>query len=135
MSWIVGNIHRLMIVSGALTMTMIYAAIAPDAAMRSTFGEGVTNPAAAIVVRNWGVLIALMGALLVYAARRPDMRPLALIVAGASKLAFAGLVLSHGTRFLSYQAGVAVMVDLVWVVLFASYLWLARRRLQVPSAT
>jgi hypothetical protein len=39
MSWIVANIHRLMMVSGVLTLSMVYAAIAPEAALRSTFGE------------------------------------------------------------------------------------------------
>ena len=78
MSWIVANIHRVMIVSGVLTMTMIYAALAPEAALRSTFGESVSGPVADIVVRNWGALIALVGAMLIYAARRPAARPLAL---------------------------------------------------------
>ena len=41
MPWIVANIHRLMIVSGVLTLTMVYAAIAPEAALRSTFGESL----------------------------------------------------------------------------------------------
>ena len=85
MSWIVANIHRIMIVSGVLTMTMIYAALAPQAALRSTFGESVSGPVADIVVRNWGALIALVGAMLIYAARRPAARPMALAVAGASK--------------------------------------------------
>ena len=35
---------------------------------------------------------------------------------------FVALVLSHGGRFLGYQAGVAVAVDLAWVVVFAAYL-------------
>jgi len=39
MTWIVANIKWIMIVSGVLTATMIYAAIAPEAALRSTFGE------------------------------------------------------------------------------------------------
>jgi hypothetical protein len=43
-----------MIVSGVLTMTMVYAALAPEAALRSTFGESVSGPVADIVVRNWG---------------------------------------------------------------------------------
>ena len=64
MSWIVANIHRIMILSGVLTMTMIYAALAPEAALRSTFGENVSGPVADIVVRNWGALIALVGAML-----------------------------------------------------------------------
>jgi hypothetical protein len=58
MWWIVENIHRIMIVSGVLTMTMASAAIAPEAALRSTFGESVSGLVADIVVRNWGALIA-----------------------------------------------------------------------------
>ena len=42
-------------------MTM-NAALAPEAALRSTFGESVSGPVADIVVRNWGSLIALVGA-------------------------------------------------------------------------
>lgn len=49
MLWIVVNIHRIMIVSGVLTLTMIYAAIAPEAALRSTFGESLSGPVANIV--------------------------------------------------------------------------------------
>jgi hypothetical protein len=115
-----------MILSGVLTMTMIYAALAPEAALRSTFGESVSGPVADIVVRNWGALIALVGAMLIYAARRPAVRPLALTIAGASKAAFIALVLSHGGRFLGYQAGVAVGVDAMWVILFAAYLFTTR---------
>jgi hypothetical protein len=126
MPWIVANIHRIMIVSGVLTLTMVYAAIAPEAALRSTFGETVTGPAADVVVRNWGALIALMGAMLIYGARKPAVRPLALTVAGASKAIFILLVLSHGGRFLGHQAGIAIGVDLVWVVLFAWYLFTVR---------
>jgi hypothetical protein len=127
MSWIVVNIHRIMIVSGVLTMTMIYAALAPDAALRSTFGESVSGPVSDIVVRNWGALIALVGAGLIYSARKPAQRPLALAIAGASKAIFVALVLAHGRRFLGYQAGIAVVVDLVWVAVFAAYFVATRR--------
>jgi hypothetical protein len=131
MSWIVANIHRIMVVSGVLTLTMIHAALAPDAALRSTFGESVDGPVADVVVRNWGALIALMGGMLIYAAGKPALRALTLIVAGASKAIFIALVLSHGGRFLGYQAGFAVIVDLIWVVVFAMYLLAVRR---MPSA-
>ena len=128
MSWIVvAKIQQIMIVSGFLTLTMVYAAIAPEAALRSTFGESVTGPVADVVVRNWGALIALMGAMLIYGARKPALRPLALTVAGTSKAIFIALVLSHGGRFLTHQAGIAILVDLVWVVVFAAYLVTIRR--------
>ena len=47
------NIHRLMIVSGVLTFTMVYATIAPDGALLGTFGASLEGPVADIVVRNW----------------------------------------------------------------------------------
>ena len=122
MPWIVANIHRLMIVSGVLTLSMVYAAIAPEAALRSTFGESVGGPVADVVVRNWGALIALMGVMLIYGARKPAVRSLALIVAGASKAIFIALVLAHGGRFLGYQAGIAVIIDRLGVVVFTAYL-------------
>ena len=126
MSFVAANIKWIMLVSGALTCTMAYAAIAPQAALRSTFGETLQGPLAEIVVRNWGALITLVGAMLVYGAFNPQVRSLALTIAGASKLVFIALVLSHGGRYLGHQAGIAIALDAVWVVLFAWYLLTAR---------
>ena len=122
MNWLVANIRWVMFVSGALTCTMLYAAIAPQAALRSSFGEALEGPVAEIVVRNWGALIALVGAMLIFGAFDRPSRPLVLVVAGVSKLVFIGLVISHGAKYLSHQAGVAVAVDLVMVGLFFAYL-------------
>jgi cbb3-type cytochrome oxidase subunit 1 len=74
MSWIVAHISLLMTVSGVLTLTMIYAAIVPEAALQSSFAETLTGPVASVVVRNWGALIALIGAMLIYGARNPAVR-------------------------------------------------------------
>src|SRR4051812_53363 len=84
MNWIIANIQWIMIVSGLLTATMLYATIAPKAALLATFGETLEGPLADIVVRNWGALIALIGAMLIYGAFDPPGRPLILIVAGVS---------------------------------------------------
>jgi hypothetical protein len=81
----------------------------------STFGESLTGPVADVVVRNWGVLIVLMGGMLIYASGKPELRPMALVVAGTSKAAFVMLVLFHGGRFLSYGAGMAVVIEAAWV--------------------
>ncbi len=113
------QIKLIMLVSGALTCSMVYAAIAPQAALQSTFGETLEGPLSEIIVRNWGVLITLVGAMLIYGALTPTVRALALTVAGLSKLAFAALVLAQGGRYLSQQAGIFIAVDLLWVVLFA----------------
>ncbi len=122
MTLIVANIKWIMLASGVLTSTMLYAAIAPGAALRSSFGETLEGPLAEIIVRNWGALIALVGAMLIYGAYDRPSRPLVLIVAGTSKLVFIGLVLSQGARYISHQAGVAVVVDLIMVALFIAYL-------------
>ena len=128
MTVIVDKIKWIMLVAGVLTCTMIYAAIAPQAALRGTFGETLQGPLADIVVRNWGVLITLVGAMLIYGAYRPAVRPLVLVVAGLSKLVFIVLVLAQGSRYLGQQAGIAIAIDAVWVVLFALYLVATRGR-------
>ena len=123
---IVQYMRWIMLISGVLTATMVQAAITPDAALQSSFGETVTGPVAHLVVRNWGALIALVGVMLIYGAFNPIQRPVVLIVAGASKMTFIALVLSEGTRYLGYQAGVAVAIDSVMVLLFTWYLVAAR---------
>ena len=127
MKWVMAKIKWIMLASGVLTSTMLYAAIAPQAALPSTFGETLEGPVAEIVVRNWGALITLGGAMLIYGAYVPSGRPLILTIAGASKLDFIGLVLFHGRQYLGQQVGISVAVDLVMVVLFAAYLIGARR--------
>ncbi|RZJ13220.1 MAG: hypothetical protein EOO54_20115 [Haliea sp.] len=121
------SIKWVMLVSGVLTSTMFYAAVAPQAALRSNFGQSIDGPVAQIVVRNWGVLIGLMGLLLIYGAFHVPARRLALVVAGASKIAFIALVLSLGQQFLQFQVGVGIAIDAVMVVFFAIYLATTRQ--------
>jgi type IV secretory pathway VirB2 component (pilin) len=121
MRWITSRIKWIMIVAGALTCTMAYAVIAPQAALLSTFGESLQGPVAEIVVRNWGALITLIGAMLIYGVFNPANRRLVLVVAGISKVLFILLILAYGSQYLS-RAGVAVVVDSVMICLFAIYL-------------
>ena len=111
----------IMVVSGLLTLTMLYAAVSPVAASQSFFQETPEGAMASIVVPNWGVLIGLMGALLLYGAFHAPSRKLALVVAGASKIAFIAMILMQGDRYLS-GLQTALIVDAVMVVLFAIYL-------------
>ena len=127
MNVIARNIKGIMLLSGGLTATVGYAAVAPAAALQSTFGETLSGPLAELLVRNWGVLVALLGVLLIHGAFHPGSRRAALLAAGASKIWFIALVLSNGTRFLGHGAGTAVAVDTVMVLLFAAYLAAIRR--------
>ena len=126
MHWIVTQIKWIMLVSGALTCTMIFAVIAPQAALNSTFGTTLEmQPLTEIIVRNWGALITLVGAMLIYGAFHIPSRPLILIISSISKLIFIGLVLTYGQSFLG-QAGLAVGIDLIAVTLFLTYLLVTR---------
>lgn len=122
MAWIAANMKWVMLVSGLLTCTMLYAVIAPGAAMRSTFGETLEGPLVDVVVRNWAALIVIGGAMLIYGAFHPSTRSPILMMTAAGKLSFIALVLAQGSRYLARQAGVAVVVDSVMVVLFVAYL-------------
>ena len=132
MNWIVVRMKWIMLVCGVLTCTMIYPAIAPQAALHSTFGASLDGPLAEIVVRNWGVLVALVGAMLVYGAFNPSVRPLVLTVAGLSKLSFILLVLVYGKQYLGHPVRISIAVDLVMVIAFVLYLIRARRDETAP---
>ena len=126
MNWLVANMKWIMFVSGALTCTTLYVAVAPQAGLRATFGDSIEGPLAEIVVRNWGALIGLVGAMLIYGGFHPPVRPLVLTVAGLSKLVFIGLVLAYGSQYLG-QVGFAIAIDLAMVALYAGYLIGTRR--------
>lgn len=118
-------IKWIMLVSGVLTCTMLFAAVAPQAALRATFGDTLEGPLTEIVVRNWGVLIGLIGAMLIYGAFNPPARPLILIVAGISKLVFVSLLFTYGRQYLG-KAGLAAGIDLMWVVVYVAILMSTR---------
>jgi hypothetical protein len=122
-------IAGVMVVSGVLTCSMIYPAIAPGPALQSMFGETIARTdLSEIIVRNWGVLITLVGAMLIYGAFRPPLRAMALSVAIASKIAFISLVLTLGSRFLSQQVGIALAVDAIAVVVLGLALVMGQKK-------
>ncbi len=61
MNWVVVRIKWIVLLSGALTCTMLYAAIAPQAALDSTFGVTLEGPVAEIVVLFIAYLAGVRG--------------------------------------------------------------------------
>ena len=122
MNWIIANMRAIMLVSGALTCTMLYAAIDPQASLRATFGDTLQGPLAEIVVRNWGALIAMVGAMLIYGAYDVPSRRLILSFAAISKLVFVSLILIFGRQYLGHQAGPAIVFDALLIVVYLTYL-------------
>ncbi len=117
-----------MLVSGVLTCTLLYAAFNPQAALLNTFGASVIDPLAELIVRNWGVLIFLIGAMLIYGALNPVHRKLVIIVAAISKIAFIGFLATIGNQYLG-TASIAIAVDSVFILLFFLYLIGVRREI------
>jgi hypothetical protein len=121
------HVRWIMLMAGLLTFTMVYAALAPQAALQKTFGATLEGPLAEIIVRNWGTLIALIGVMLIYGAYRPAVRALVLVIAGVSKIVFIALVLAFGPEHLTQPLVVSIAVDAVLVVLFIGCLVSLRR--------
>ncbi|MDH5183190.1 MAG: hypothetical protein OEX12_04805 [Gammaproteobacteria bacterium] len=119
MNLIINNMKWIILVSGVLTCTMLYAVISPQAALLTTFGETLAGPLADMVVRSWGALIVLMGIMLIYAAYKPMYRQLVLTVAGISKLFFISLILAYGY---GQHAMLTVLFDGFMVLIYFSYL-------------
>ena len=126
MHWIASKVKWIMLISGVLTCSMFYVAIAPQAALNLMFGDTLAGPLAEIIVRNWGALIGLVGVMLIYGAYDPPGRPFILTVAAASKLIYISLVLTYGGQYLS-KAGMSLWSDGLEVVLFIICLIYLRR--------
>jgi hypothetical protein len=122
MNWVITKMKWLMLLSGALTCTMVYAVVAPKAALRSLFGEALEGPLAELIVRNWGTLITLIGVMLIYGAFNLQSRPLVLAVASLSKFIFIALVFVYTLQYPGFQAGFTLAIDSVMVVIFVGYL-------------
>ena len=122
MNILVDNMQWVLLVCGLLTVSLAQAVFAPRAAMRAYFGEEPESKATDLLMRNWGMLVAAGGVLLIVAAFLPDVRPVALVFVGLTKLSFITLVLLAGRSFLKTQAGLAIVIDGIMVALFAAYL-------------
>jgi hypothetical protein len=118
---IINNIKWIMVIAGLLTCSMIYAVFAPQEALISMFGEALTEPLAQVVVRSWGFLIFLMGALLIYGAFKPVYRKLALVLTSISKIAFISLTVVFGTQYID-KSLLTIALDSVLVIVFLTYL-------------
>lgn len=120
--WIGANIDWILYATGALTMTMIQATVAPRAAMKSTFGRDIAGALEIMMVRMWGLLVALLGALLIYGAHDTAIRTPVLISALIGKAVFVTLILSHGPLFRRPMTLLVIAFDSACVILYAWYL-------------
>lgn len=122
MSFIVTNIHLILIVSGLATCSMLLQALAPRWAVRFLFGEEIVSASALLIARSWAAMIFASGLMLIYASYHPEVRLPILLYSIAGKLGFTGLVFANGRRYLAKPAFAAAIGDLIIVILLICYL-------------
>ena len=123
---IVKNIKWIMLFAGVVTCTTLFAVIAPQDALLNMFGSNLTEPLANLVVRSWGFLVFIMGALLIYGAFNEDSRMLCVITAGISKIGFLFLILIFGANYID-TLWVTVVFDSIVVLILATYVVSSKR--------
>lgn len=123
MTWVVENIQAILVVCGLVTASMLQFTLMPRRAARSFFGETVDGPIADVAVRGWGLLIALTGGMMLWAAFHPETRTLAIGVTLISKGFYMGQLITKGGRFLQGMAGVSVLLDVIMAALLATWMW------------
>jgi hypothetical protein len=110
-----------MLLFGALTFTMIYGLIAPQAALESMFGASFDGILETIIVRSWSALVGLMGAALIYGAYSEKNRIFSSAIVALSKVVFVSLILLYGQEFIA-KVGMAIIMDCIFIILSGFYL-------------
>ena len=122
MNFIIKKIKSVLLLSGALTCTMLYGLFAPQAALESMFGAAFDGTLENIVIRSWSALVGLMGVILIYGFFSQRHRVFSITVAAFSKMIFVSIVLLYGREFL-VKAAPAIAMDCVVIILSAIYLF------------
>jgi hypothetical protein len=85
---IAAHIEIVLLVTGLMTAGASALCLAPAVMMKMLFGQAPSEVLGLLIVRHWGLLIGLVGALLVYAAYHAEIRAPTLIFAIAEKAVF-----------------------------------------------
>jgi hypothetical protein len=131
MNFIIKNIKWVMMISGALTTTMLFGLFAPQVAVESMFGATFSGPLETLIIRSWSSLIGLIGIVLLYGAFNERYRVFCISIAAFSKVVFVTLVLIYGQAFLA-TAAPAIVMDCLVILLTLSFL--VSVRVQRPTA-
>ena len=93
------QIESILLLTGLATAGALLLSLAPVRMSKLIFGRPPADALGIVIVRHWGLLVGLVGALIVYSAYHAEVRLPTLIVAIAEKAAFAlGMFLSPSRR-------------------------------------
>jgi hypothetical protein len=110
----------ILVATGVYTAGALLQLFAPRTSLALIFGVRTDDPFTLFIARHWGLLAALVGALLVYSAFHPEVRAPVLVVAIVEKLVLTGLAFFGGwkrtpaaTRAAVVDVAIAVLLLLV----------------------
>jgi len=96
---VAAQIQWILLITGVATAGALGLFLAPVPGMKMLFGQAPSDALSLLIVRHWGLLVGLVGALLIYAGYHAEIRVPTLIVATVEKIAFAiGMFLSPFRR-------------------------------------
>jgi len=95
---ITAHIGEILIVTGLLTMGAITFCVMPAAMLKLVFGAAEPDLLTQAITRHWGLLLVLVGAMLVFARYRPEVRVPVMVVAATEKLALGAFILAGPLR-------------------------------------
>ena len=120
---IAAHAEIVLVIIGAVTASTIALVFAPTFGLQFAFHEDAPDVVATALFRHWGLLIALVGGLLIYAAYHAEVRTPVLVVAAAEKLGVAlifGTALPRSAALMFVIGADAVMAILCLILLFNS---------------
>jgi hypothetical protein len=112
------HIELILLFTGLLTAGALGLLLAPAPVLRLLFGQDPPNALVLLIARQWGLLVFLIGALLVWAAYHAEVRVPAMILACIEKSVFALSVLLSPFR----RRALALQVALADAVMATLYL-------------
>jgi hypothetical protein len=115
------HIEVILIVTGLYTAGALAQFVAPRRFLKVLFGAESEDALTLLLAQHWGLLAALVGGLLVYAAYQPALRVPAVVIAAVEKLGLAGLIF-FGRWPRTPAATRLAVTDGLMVVLFILYL-------------
>jgi hypothetical protein len=93
------HIELILLITGLATAGILVVFVAPVPVMKLLFGQAPSDGLSLLIIRHWGLLVCLVGALLIYAAYHAEVRVPTLIVAIVEKVALVlGLLISPFRR-------------------------------------
>jgi hypothetical protein len=120
------HISSLLLVTGVVTMFPLLHFLFPAAGLRLLYKLELRDEAGSFFARNWGLMAACLGGLLIYAAGHAEARSPIVLAAMLEKAGLVGLIAADWKKPHTRGLRVVFAFDLACVAIYG--LWLLGRR-------